>query len=73
MPYHLLLNTFLSLLTNVKNKNIKLKYKKYQMKVTKMSSKYYQQYQSKYQNVKIIKNISKSIKIAFTEDHHDTK
>ena len=38
-----------------------------------MPSKYYQQYQSKYQNIKSIKSISRSIKITLTGDHHDTQ
>ena len=53
------------------NKNINLKHEKYQTKVTKMSSKYCQQYHSKYQSAKSIKSITRSIKITSTGDHHD--
>ena len=36
-----------------------------------MSSKYYQQYKSKYQSVKSIKIISRSIKSTFKGEYHD--
>ena len=47
--------------------------KKYQTKVTKVSSKCYQQYKSKHGSIKSRKNISRSIKTTPKRDYHDTQ